>query len=160
MWHREQRYAKKQHPSKPWYWRKQKYWGKLNQQREDSWVFGDKRHGGYLLKLSWFSIRRHVLVKGRSSPDDAKLRDYWTKRAKASAEALPPQKYKLARSQNHVCPLCGMSLYNGEEVQEHHLRPRVKGGTHEPENLTLVHLYCHHQVHSGIVDENLSKHCR
>ena len=129
MWQREQGYVRKRHPTKPWYWRKQHYWGKLNHQREDIWVFGDKRHGGYLLKFSWFSIRRHVLVKGRSSPDDPQLQAYWTNRAKANAAALPPRKQQLARNQQHVCPLCGMSLYNGEEVQEHHIKPRAKGGT-------------------------------
>ncbi len=149
MWRREECYARKRHPTKPWYWRKQKYWGRLNSQREDSWVFGDKHHGGYLLKFSWFNIRRHVLVKGRASPDDPKLRDYWANRATRTVAVLPPRKQQLARHQNHVCPLCGMSLYNGEEVQEHHRRPRAKGGTHALENLTLVHLYCQQQIHSG-----------
>lgn len=149
MWQREQRYVHQRHPTKPWYWRKQKYWGRLNRQREDAWVFGDKHQGTYLLKFQWFSIRRHILVKGRSSPDDPRLRAYWANRAKVPTTTLPPRKHQLAQRQNHVCPHCGMSLYIGEDLQEHHQTPRAQGGTNALDNMMLVHLYCHQQIHSG-----------
>ena len=57
-----------------------KYWGRFHRDRLDCWVFGDKHTGGYLLKFNWFPIERHTLVKGRSSPDDPRLKDYWAKR--------------------------------------------------------------------------------
>jgi RNA-directed DNA polymerase len=75
MHHRAVRYVKHTHPQKSWAWRRQRYWGRLNPTRNDRHVFGDKDSGRYLLKFSWFSIRRHILVKGRASPDDPNLRD-------------------------------------------------------------------------------------
>ena len=34
----------------------ERYWGQLNPDRDDHWVFGDKHTGEYLLKFSWFKI--------------------------------------------------------------------------------------------------------
>ena len=64
MFHKALRYAKYTHPTKPIHWLKKKYWGQLNLDRLDFWTFGDKRTGKYLLKLNWFPIERHTLVKG------------------------------------------------------------------------------------------------
>jgi RNA-directed DNA polymerase len=102
---------------------------------------------GYLLKFGWFKIERHTLVKGRSSPDDPQLREYWKGREKAKANNISPRKRRLVKNQGYVCPLCGVSLFNDEELHIHHRRPKAKGGTDEVENLLLVHLYCHQQIH-------------
>jgi RNA-directed DNA polymerase len=144
-------YAKHTHPNKPWGWRRRRYWGRLNPGRNDNWVFGDKRSGMYLLKLPWFKIERHVLVRGAASPDDATLRQYWASRERAKAKDLPAKEQWLARQQHGVCRRCGVSLFNGEELHVHHLKPRSKGGGDEWKNLALIHLYCHQQVHSGKV---------
>lgn len=53
----------------------------------------------------------------------------------------------LAESQDHTCPVCGDSLYNGETIHRHHILEKSKGGTNTPSNLILVHLPCHYQVH-------------
>jgi len=151
MFQRERRYVMRTHPLKNWNWRKRKYWGKLNPHREDTWVFGDKQTGMYLQKFSWFKIERHVLVRGTASPDDPALRDYWTTRTQAQAKNLRPWLQQLARKQHSVCRLCGESLFNGEELHEHHIEPKRKGGTEAVSNRTLVHLYCHQQIHSSKV---------
>jgi RNA-directed DNA polymerase len=148
MWQRQVRYTKRKHPNKPWHWKKGRYWGKLNPTSEDTWVFGDKETGRYLLKFGWFKIERHVLVKGTASPDDARLRDYWKGREKAKAKNISPRQRRLAQRQDYVCPQCGTSLFNGEELHVHHRKPKYQGGTDEENNLLLVHLYCHQQIHS------------
>ncbi len=142
MFRKEMNFVRASHPSKPWYWRKQRYWGNLNPRRQDNWVFGDKQSGFFLPKFSWFKIRRHVMVKGRSSPDDANLREYWAKRSAAKSHDLSPSKQKIARIQNHICPLCGESIHNGEDIHAHHINGR------KYDDVILVHLYCHQQVHS------------
>ncbi len=142
MFQKERHFVRFSHPNKPWYWRKQRYWGQMNRYRNDNWVFGDKPSGHYLLRFRWFKIRRHVMVKGTFSPDDANLRDYWAKRRAEKSKDLPLGKQKIARIQNHVCPLCGESIHNGEEIHEHHINGR------KYDEVILVHLYCHHQVHS------------
>ena len=157
MFHRAVRYAKRTHSNKPWKWVKARYWGKLNPKRNDYWVFGDKTKGTYLLKFSWFKIERHVLVKSNTSPDDPARRGYWQERQKAKAKDLMPNQQKLAKDQNYVCRVCGTTLFNGEELHEHHIQPRRKGGKHDRENRTLVHLYCHQQIHSGRAERSTTR---
>ena len=136
------------HPNKPNNRRHRKYWGRFHRDRLDPWVFGDKQTGGYLLKFSWFPIERHVLVKGRASPDDPRLVDYWAKRQAAKAKDLTFSKQKLAKRQKGRCPECGESLLNGEELQVHHLLARSLGGKNSYSNLALVHLLCHQRIHA------------
>ncbi len=148
MYHRTVRYARHMHPTKSEGWRHHRYWGRLNVDRLDNWVFGDKQTGALLLKFSWFPIERHVLVKRRSSPDDPALRAYWRKRQEASARDLTFSKQKLAKRQKGRCPQCGETLFNEEELQIHHLLARSLGGKNAYDNLALVHLLCHQQIHA------------
>lgn len=148
MIHREIRYGKRTHPTKPWYWVKHKYFGRLNLDRDDNWVFGDKRFGAYLLKFKWFPIVRHALVPGNFSPDDAELREYWAKRNTAKAKDLKLDKQKIAIRQKGKCTRCGESLFNGEEIHKHRRIPGKEGGTYTYGNTELIHLYCHQQIHA------------
>lgn len=148
MFVREKRYAKRMHPKKSSCWRKQRYWGRLNLDRNDYWVFGDKQTGQYLLKFSWHNIKRHTLVKGDASPDNPELQEYWDLRRKRKSQTLIPSYQKLAQKQGYKCPVCGESLFNDEPLQKHHKTPRSKGGNDSYANLELMHYYCHQQVHS------------
>jgi RNA-directed DNA polymerase len=147
MWGREYRYVRRMHPQKSWTWCRRRYWGRFHPKRQDNWVFGSREPGQCLLKFTWFPIERHVLVRGRASPDDPSLQEYWRRRNAREVRYLSPSKQVLARRQRYVCPQCGESLFNGEELQTHHLVPRGQGGTDALQNLTLRHLYCHHQAH-------------
>lgn len=157
MFHREERYAKRMHPNKSDGWRQKRYWGKLNLDRDDNWVFGDKQTGQYLLKFQWSAIERHILIKGKSSPDDPSLREYWIERDNAQAKELLPSTQKIAYRQEFVCPMCGISLFNGEELHRHHIVPRHQGGKDTYSNLQLVHLFCHQQIHSNMKVETPEK---
>jgi RNA-directed DNA polymerase len=148
MYLRETRYVQHMHPTKPQYWKKSRYWGRMHRQRHDNWVFGDKHTGIVLLKFSWFNIQRHVVIKGTASPDNPALIEYWEERQKRKARSLPPGKQKIAQQQGHVCPVCGDTLFNEEELQVHHQQWRSSGGTDTYENLTLRHMYCHQQIHA------------
>jgi RNA-directed DNA polymerase len=147
MFYKADRYTRWTHPNKPKDWRHRKYWGRFQLDRLDPWVFGDKHTGGHLLKFSWLPIERHTLVKGRSSPDDPRLADYWAKRQAAKARDLTFSKQKLAKRQQGRCPECGESLFNDEELQIHHLLARSRGGKDSYSNLVLVHLLCHQHIH-------------
>jgi RNA-directed DNA polymerase len=150
MYRRARRYARGMHRNKPWKWCRRRYWGKLHPERDDHRVFGDKRSGAYLLKFGWFTIARHVLVRGAASPDDPGLREYWWGRRRVNARHLTASDLKLAEGQDWVCPVCGMALLNGEELQRHHKQPRSMGGTDAYGNRELVHLYCHQQRHAQL----------
>jgi RNA-directed DNA polymerase len=148
MFLRARSYVRHAHPAKPWAGIQHRYWGRLNQHRADNGVFGDKDSGRYLLKFKWFPIPGHVLVRGTASPDDSRLRAYWANRDKAKAHTLTRSMQRLARNQHYVCPICRQSLFNEEDLHEHHMEPRAAGGGDAPENLRVTHLYCHQQIHS------------
>jgi RNA-directed DNA polymerase len=141
-------YIKRMHPKKSRDWQHRKYWGRFHLDRLDSWTFGDKQTGGYLLKFDWFPIERHVLVKGTASPDDPSLSDYWKQRQVKSAKDLTISKQKIAKRQEGRCLECFESLFNDEEIQIHHRIPRSLGGNNSYSNLVLVHLLCHQQIHA------------
>jgi RNA-directed DNA polymerase len=143
----EVNWAKRKHRSKGWKWIKQKYWGKLNKKRNDHWVFGDKRTGAYLDRFNWHNIKRHVLVRGTASPDDPGLKDYWTKRNAEKSKDLSSSKQWISKRQGHVCPNCGEALYNEEELHRDRIVPGTQGGRYTYDNIRLVHVECHKQIH-------------
>jgi RNA-directed DNA polymerase len=158
MFYKTDRYTRRSHPKKSKDWRQHTYWGRFHLDRLDPWVFGDKQTGGYLLKFSWFPIERHTLVKGRSSPDDPRLKDYWMKRQEAKARDLTFSKQKLAKRQKGRCLECGESLFNEEEIQVHHRLAKSLGGRDLYSNLVLVHLLCHQHIHA--VTERAMRECQ
>ena len=129
---------------------KARYFGRLNPKRIDPWVFGDKATGLHVLKFAWFKIERHVLVRGNASPDDGALQDYWAWRKRKRSSDLKPSRARIAQSQKGCCGRCGESLFNEEELQLHHKVPRSAGGTDKYENLELLHLFCHQQIHATV----------
>jgi RNA-directed DNA polymerase len=159
MFLRECRYIKRMHPKKSWKWRKERYFGSFILNSKDKWVFGDKKTGAYLLHFGDINIERHILVKGAASPDDPKLREYWENREKKKEKTLDNNSLrKLARLQNHKCPICSESLYNGEELHKHHIVPKKQGGKDTYDNLRLVHYYCHQQIHgNNSLEDGLSR---
>jgi RNA-directed DNA polymerase len=149
MHRRKRRWAERRHPRRSSGWRTRRYWGKLKPGSQDRWVFGDKQSGAYLLQFAWFTLVKHTLVRGTASPDDPQLRDYWAARRAAQAALLTPSRRKLAKDQGYVCPVCGDSLFNDEELHDHHIEPRAQGGSDGRANRDLVHLYCHQQIHAA-----------
>ena len=69
MWKLTYKWARHAHPKKGAYWVTSRYYGKFCPTRSDRWVFGDQDNNAYLLKHPWTSIQRHIMVRGRSSPD-------------------------------------------------------------------------------------------
>jgi RNA-directed DNA polymerase len=76
----QQRWANWQHPSKSWGWKRGHYWG--NYRKGNRWVFG--KPDFYMLRFSWFPIKRHTLVKRNAAWDDPELAEYWAVRQRRS----------------------------------------------------------------------------
>ena len=136
------------HPKKSLKWRNKRYFGRFRLESMDRWMFGDMKSGRYILKYSMFKIVRHVLVKGKASPDDPNLKEYWEGRNRELSREHVPSYQKVAKKQDYKCLVCEQSLFNYEELHLHHKIPRSKGGTSSYANLSLVHLYCHQQIHA------------
>ena len=151
LFKRQVRFVNRTHPNKSKEWKKDKYWGRLNFQRKDNWIFGDKESGSYMLKFRWTKIERHSLVSKRASPDDPSLKEYWKKRNKKSqkseATKWNAKQEQVAHKQEYRCPVCNQTLFNNEELHLHHIVPKCEGGKDTLNNLVWVHLFCHHKLH-------------
>ena len=163
-WKLTWKWARWNHPGKGARWVTGRYYGKFRPSRGDQWVFGDRDTGAYLLMHSWTSIRRHVMVKGRSSPDDPDLAGYWeNRRRKKAGLALDAGTLTLLTRQENRCPHCGDLLIDlnhlpaSPEEWEHWWLsvtrqdiPRAPSATGPAQTsgngtiLALTHMPCHH----------------
>jgi RNA-directed DNA polymerase len=73
--------------------------------------------------------------------------------AKGKASRL----FRIAENQNWKCPECGEPLFNGEEIETHHIVPVAEGGTDDMENrrAPTQAVSDHKQVHKTQVKSRL-----
>jgi RNA-directed DNA polymerase len=114
LWKLIYKWARRSHQNKSKTWIIDRYFGKFNRYRNDRWVFGDRDSGAYLPKLAWTGIVRHVLVKGRASPDDPDLAEYWAQRRRKVKPPLDTYTLALLSRQGARCPLCGDHLMSAD----------------------------------------------
>ena len=154
VWQYLWRWAKRRHPNKNTKWVRKRYFHTTGGNR---WTFACKsqRRGKesliILYQVGHTLIERHIKVKGEATPDDPSLREYWEKRhqkADQSYSQRNSRNQKIAENQNWKCPICGEPLFNGEEVETHHIVPVAEGGRDDTDNLQHLHKACHKQVHS------------
>lgn len=105
-----------------------------------------------MYQLKWFPVERHVMIRNNANPDDPTLSLYWKELAMIRADykkfsLLRRRDDLLAQKQEHICPICSGSLYNGEVIHRHHIIEGSRGGKDTPSNWILLHLPCHYQVH-------------
>ncbi|MBV9173324.1 MAG: group II intron reverse transcriptase/maturase [Chloroflexi bacterium] len=148
------RWALRRHPHKGRHWVKHRYFHTVGNRH---WIFAaptkDRRGQHRLLALYQLvdtPIVRHVKVKGEASPDDPRLRSYWTTRQRVRrlrAQTRPPSHRVMANRQEGRCPVCRADLFNGEPLDVHHRRRLADGGTNALHNLVLCHEACHYNAH-------------
>ena len=154
LWQYLWRWATRRHPNKSKKWIKARYFKRI---QNVEWTFAceisDRRGLGTLLALydiATTPIVRHVKVKGDASPDDPTLLKYWDDRNKLMGRkywAKGSKYYQVAKNQEWKCLLCGQPLFNGEDIETHHIIPVKQGGSDDTENLIHLHAMCHKQVH-------------
>src|SRR6266487_525374 len=149
------------HHDKPKSWIVGRYFGKRNKFRNDHWVFGAPGTGAYVVKFAWTGIVRHVMVKGRASPDDPELAEYWAERRRKVKPPLDDHTLRLLARQNALCPLCGDPLLSAEQPPEspgqwerwwlqlarkaiaaHYLVHHGRPGSRPDDHTRLVHASC------------------
>jgi len=138
------RFTRRTHPLKSWKWRKNRYFGKFYYERKDNWVFGDKESGHFIVKFSWFSIKPWTTVRGDYSPLNPDLINYWDQRNSIYShfQFFKKSDIKIASNQNHMCPICKLSLYNGEQLVRHHKVSENNGESYIDKNIVFVHIFC------------------
>jgi RNA-directed DNA polymerase len=155
VWQYLWRWAKRRHPNKNTKWIRKRYFKTI---KGNKWTFATttsdrqgKEKDLILYPIADTSIERHVKVKGNASPDDCSLKEYWEKRHQKDGKSYwerNSRNQKIAENQNWKCPICGEPLFNGEELDTHHIVPVAKGGQNSIENLQHLHRACHKQEHS------------
>ncbi|MEJ6485491.1 reverse transcriptase domain-containing protein [Nostoc punctiforme UO1] len=140
MWNRLRRWGYRRHPNKSRVWVVKKYW---RSHKEDNWTFSSKEVR--LLKHRSTEIVRHVKVRGTASPFDGNL-IYWSQRMSKHPQ-MPKQKAKLLKAQKGKCSYCGLTFRDGDIMEVHHRTHRAQDGNNKTDNLGLLHLHCHDQVH-------------
>jgi RNA-directed DNA polymerase len=162
LWQYLWRWAKRRHPNKNSKWVRKRYFKTIKGNR---WTFActtsDRRGKDkelVLYQIASTPIERHIKVKGNASPDDPSLKEYWDKRLTKLGKTRfdkGTKLYTIAKNQEWKCPKCGEPLFNGEEIETHHIVPVAEGGTDDVENLQHLHKPCHKQVHKTQVKHRL-----
>ncbi|MEG4073270.1 group II intron reverse transcriptase/maturase [Microcoleus sp. Pol14D5] len=162
VWQYLWRWAKRRHPNKGTKWVRKRYFKTI---KGNKWMFActtsDRRGKDkelVLYQIAYTAIERHIKVKGDASPDDPSLKGYWEKRHQKYGKSRfekGSKLYKIAENQNWKCPECGELLFNGEEIETHHIVSVAEGGTDDMENLLHLHSSCHKQIHKTQVKSRL-----
>ena len=115
VWRLTYRWALLAHRNKPRRWIVSRYFGEFNKSRRDRWVFGDRTNGAYQVRFAWTAIVRHPPVKGRASPDDPALAQYWAdRRRRTTPPPLDKRGLRLLQAQHGRCPACGDVLLHAD----------------------------------------------
>lgn len=154
LYWRLMRWARRRHPNKTRQWAAQKYWATLGGRTEfavrTGFVDGEPVWLR-LYKLADTKIVRHVKVKGGFNPFDPKWEAYGenlcAERLKQSM-AYRKQWVSLYISQRKRCALCMEPITSETGWHDHHLIPRVAGGSDSLSNRVLLHPVCHTRLHA------------
>lgn len=142
---------RKKHKRRSKTWLYKTYFEKIG---GNKWVFAGKKKENKeekkltLFQIPYVPIKPHVLCKDLNAYDPASIEYFHKRNVNASKNVLLSGRTKsaLAKLQKGYCPVCGMTLFNGEDLEIHHILPRREGGDHSLKNLKLLHKLCHKQV--------------
>lgn len=110
------------------------------------WVFGKSPTMQLfsLCDVTSYRLRPLKLVKNPYiRADIGYFEDRRAKRVDARFRSAVYKRYQ------YKCPLCGQSLFNGEQVDLHHIQPAALGGKYTLSNIQPLHQTCHQQVTYG-----------
>ncbi|WP_454736341.1 group II intron reverse transcriptase/maturase [Cupriavidus necator] len=148
------RWAKRRHRGKNSEWVRKKYFASVGNR---NWVFGttavNKAGEGYWMELYSIPgtlIRRHKKVRADYHPFDPAQEMYGEKlRQERMADRMSYRKQwaKLYVSQRGLCAVCQGELTDETGWDDHHIEPRILGGSDALGNRVLLHPDCHVQVH-------------
>lgn len=153
------RWARRRHPNKGAMWVRRRYFHTIGTR---NWVFAARHEDArpdvpllVLYRLSATPIKRHTMVRAEFNPYDPVFEMYAEKRRQdrmLRSLAHRKQWVSLFASQAGKCVLCQQSITRGSGWHDHHIVPRVAGGSDLLSNRVLLHPDCHAQVHSlGLV---------
>ncbi len=154
LWWRLTRWGRRRHPKKSPRWVAKKYWPTIEGRTEFATrtrgVDGDPQWRR-LYRLADTEIVRHRKIKGAYNPFDPMWEAYGEDlrgQRLLRSMAYRQQWVSLYRSQQGGCQLCGDAITEVTGWHDHHLVPRVKGGSNALSNRVLLHPVCHNRLHA------------
>lgn len=153
IWKLLWRWSCRRHLNRQKRWVKVKYFHSAGDQ---NWVFQSVDTEGKpvrLLRSKDIPIVRHTKIRADANPYAPVDELYFEGRLKERWKKTQPGKLRfLAERQDYRCPNCCQLLDDERDWDIHHVIRRVDGGSDEIDNLVLLHVNCHNQLHSsGVV---------
>jgi RNA-directed DNA polymerase len=148
------RWARRRHPNKSPRWVAEKYWSTIEGRSEFAVrILTDDNAPRWarLYRLADTEIVRHQKINGGYNPLDPRWEAYGEDlRAKRLLKSMTYRKQwaSLFLSQHGKCACCGGALSDETGWHDHHLVPRVVGGSDALSNRVLLHPECHRQLHA------------
>lgn len=149
------RWARRRHNNKGKRWVKDRYFHSIGTR---NWVFAARREEREaqapmleLYQLADTPIVRHVKVKAEFNPFDPTFEQYAEKRRQdrmLRSRSHRKQWAGLFALQQGLCALCRQSITRETGWHDHHIVPRMAGGSDLLSNRVLLHPGCHTQVHA------------
>lgn len=154
LWWRLTRWARRRHPKKTAKWVATKYWQHIDGRSE--FAVRTKIEDGEpcwtrLYRLADTEIVRHRKVTGAYNPFDPEWEAYGEDlrvQRVLNSMAYRKQWATLYLSQQGKCVLCGQSVTEETGWHDHHLIPKVRGGSDSLSNRVLLHPVCHFRLHA------------
>lgn len=75
-----------------------------------------------------------------------KLEDQEYFKRRHEKKVLSKLREKVYEKFKGICPVCEQSLYNGERIELHHIKPKKQRGLNSVSNLQPLHRICHIKV--------------
>lgn len=154
MWWRLTRWARRRHPKKSPRWVAEKYWPTVEGRAEFATrvrLADGEPQWMRLYRLADTDIVRYRKVMGGYNPFDPQWEAYGEDlRAKRLLKGMAYRKQwaTLFLSQQGKCVRCGGPINEEAGWHDHHLIPRVAGGSDSLSNRVLLHPVCHVQLHA------------
>ncbi|MFA0472673.1 group II intron reverse transcriptase/maturase [Vibrio sp. 10N.222.51.E8] len=152
IWKMLWRWCRRIHSNRRKRWIKDKYFKSVG---DRNWVFSaprPKEEDGYyrLLYASRVKIDKHVKIKALANcylPEDEQYFESLTIRRLKKSLSGNMKLWKIAERQGFQCSVCHRQFASEDEWDVHHIIRRVDGGSDNSENLMMLHINCHRQLH-------------
>jgi RNA-directed DNA polymerase len=159
LYYKTRRWARRRHPNKTKAWVEKKYFvkGRVGKKGKPVDWFNDGQ-GKVIEKLTYIPIKRFVKVRSGMRVYDKSVSAYWKEREYTNAyqQIYSVKIEKLFLKQNGKCSTCGQSITDIEKVEAHDIVPKICGGNpKELNNLRLLHLDCHDELHSHLTPQEM-----
>jgi len=154
LWQMLWKWSCRRHRKKSRQWVRRRYFMRVGQRE---WIFfGEREETGKRVQLSYHTqtpVSRYFKVHRNMTPMNPDETEYWQRRKMRTglAEISRSDRRLLFKRQEGRCAMCNVpldTLGDDPKIDVHHRHPKRAGGDNDPDNLVMVHRWCHHAHHA------------